>query len=234
MGKFLEKVLPTRQFNIFGWTFTLNPGPFNQKEHVLCTVMANVGLLYFYAAGIFEIQILPVFFDQPWAKNKLYQYCIGISMQCMGYGLAGLARTCIVFPDFCLYPINLATLVLNRSLHEKRSGTTFQVFGRTITRYRYLLVVCAAYFVWYIIGPGYCFQALDNFNWPTWINPKSKTLTYLFGGANGLGLNPFPTMDWNRSTIWANVESLQAIQLTDSPSLHRILRSSISSPEWPS
>jgi hypothetical protein len=42
-GKFLEKVLPTRQFTTFGYTWSLNPGKFNMKEHMMITIMANVG-----------------------------------------------------------------------------------------------------------------------------------------------------------------------------------------------
>jgi hypothetical protein len=49
------------------------------------------------------------------------------------------------------------------------------------------------------IGPGYLFSdSLSNFNWITWINPNSKVLALVTGGTNGLGLNPFPTLDWNR------------------------------------
>jgi hypothetical protein len=43
MGKFLEKVLPTRQFTTFGCTWSLNPGKFNMKEHMVITIMANAG-----------------------------------------------------------------------------------------------------------------------------------------------------------------------------------------------
>jgi hypothetical protein len=51
------------------------------------------------------------------------------------------------------------------------------------------------------IGPGYLFSdSLSNFNWITWINPNSKILTIITGGSNGLGLNPLPTLDWNRLT----------------------------------
>jgi hypothetical protein len=42
VGKFMELVLPRRVFNVFGWKFSLNPGPFNKKEHALITIMANV------------------------------------------------------------------------------------------------------------------------------------------------------------------------------------------------
>lgn len=68
----------------------------------------------------------------------------------MGYGLAGLARTCIVFPDYCIWPCNLATIVLNRSLHEKSSGISFRFLRLTFNRYRYLLALSAAYFIWHM------------------------------------------------------------------------------------
>jgi hypothetical protein len=42
-GKFLEKVLPTRQFTTLGYTWSLNPGKFNMKEHMVITIMANAG-----------------------------------------------------------------------------------------------------------------------------------------------------------------------------------------------
>jgi hypothetical protein len=42
-GKFLEKVLPTHQFTTLGYTWSLNPGKFNMKEHMVITIMANAG-----------------------------------------------------------------------------------------------------------------------------------------------------------------------------------------------
>jgi hypothetical protein len=42
VGVFMAKTLPKHKFNTFGLRWTLNPGPFNKKEHTLITVMANV------------------------------------------------------------------------------------------------------------------------------------------------------------------------------------------------
>jgi len=42
-GKLLEAILPTTQFTTFGYTWSLNPGKFNLKEHMVITIMANVG-----------------------------------------------------------------------------------------------------------------------------------------------------------------------------------------------
>lgn len=62
IGHFLAKVLPKTQFGIpgFGSTrFSLNPGPFNMKEHVLISIFANAGSAFgsgsAYAVGIVTI-----------------------------------------------------------------------------------------------------------------------------------------------------------------------------------
>lgn len=45
IGKFMAATLPTKEYNFFGrWRFTLNPGPFNMKEHVIITIFANCGV----------------------------------------------------------------------------------------------------------------------------------------------------------------------------------------------
>ncbi|OMO50826.1 Oligopeptide transporter OPT superfamily [Corchorus capsularis] len=46
IGRFMASTLPTTKFHIPGFgsrLFSLNPGPFNMKEHVLITIFANAG-----------------------------------------------------------------------------------------------------------------------------------------------------------------------------------------------
>ena len=53
IGHFMARVLPTKVF--FEGTmgaFTMNPGPFNVKEHVLITIFANSGAGTVYATHI--------------------------------------------------------------------------------------------------------------------------------------------------------------------------------------
>uniref|UniRef100_A0A151UH02 Oligopeptide transporter 6 n=1 Tax=Cajanus cajan TaxID=3821 RepID=A0A151UH02_CAJCA len=53
IGHLMAKTLPTRLFLKDTWLqFTLNPGPFNVKEHVLITIFANSGAGSVYAAHI--------------------------------------------------------------------------------------------------------------------------------------------------------------------------------------
>jgi len=59
-SKFLEAVLPSRRFTTFGYTWSLNPGRFNLKEHMVVTIMANVGLSLPIVPFVGDLVILPM------------------------------------------------------------------------------------------------------------------------------------------------------------------------------
>lgn len=99
VGKFLAWVLPTKTFRLWKWDATLNPGPFNEKEHMLLTIMANVGLFAPYTMNVIITQALPMFYDQAWAKDFGYQITTGLSIQLIGMGFAGMTRRFIVYPE---------------------------------------------------------------------------------------------------------------------------------------
>jgi hypothetical protein len=49
--------LPKKQVSIpfTKWSFSLNPGPFSMKEHVLITIFANCG-----AGGVYAVYIITI------------------------------------------------------------------------------------------------------------------------------------------------------------------------------
>lgn len=55
----MAAVLPKKKYNVMGFEFLLNPGPFNMKEHVLISIFANAGSAFgggaAYAVGIVTI-----------------------------------------------------------------------------------------------------------------------------------------------------------------------------------
>lgn len=62
VGRFMAKVLPETKFRVPGFgsrEFSLNPGPFNVKEHVLISIFANAGAAFgngsAYAISIVDI-----------------------------------------------------------------------------------------------------------------------------------------------------------------------------------
>ena len=92
---------PAREFKIFGHAFSLNPGPFNVKEHTLIVVMANVNVAGGAAYATDTITAQRGFYKQDfgWAFGLL----LCISTQMTGYGLAGLFRKVLVWPGECEY-----------------------------------------------------------------------------------------------------------------------------------
>ncbi|KAJ6496046.1 OPT oligopeptide transporter protein-domain-containing protein [Mycena sanguinolenta] len=71
----LMELLPSTEFVTFGYAWSLNPGPFNAKEHMLITIMANVGFITPYTGNMIWIQYLPLYFNQSWAIGFEYSSC---------------------------------------------------------------------------------------------------------------------------------------------------------------
>ena len=109
---------------------SLNPGPFNKKEHMLITIMANVSFGTLYTGNIIFIQFLPRYFNQSYAANFGYQILIGLGTNFCGYGLAGLARRFLVFPSYCVWPSSLSTLALNKAFHSEVDHPVPGPFGK--------------------------------------------------------------------------------------------------------
>jgi len=191
IGKFMERVLPERTFFFLGHHWTLNPGPFNMKEHVLITCMANCAYLTAYAIDIIIIQ--EVFYHQRF--GFCYGLLLVLTTQCIGYGLAGFLRRYLVWPYQMVWPSNLVSCALFQTLHsEDVSGP------RGPTRFKFFCIACAGMFVYYWL-PGYVFPVLTAIGWVCWVNPKSVMVAQLGSAASGLGIGSF-SLDWGQISSW--------------------------------
>jgi len=119
---------------------------------------------------------------------------VALSTNFIGYGLAGITRRFLVYPSQAIWPANLATIALNRAFHTKSNSV---VNGWAVSRMRWFMYCFVAMFV-YFWFPNYILQAMSYFNWITWIAPENVKLAAVAGSVTGLGLNPFPTLDWNQ------------------------------------
>lgn len=88
MGHGWAKWFPKKEFNTFGMRWSLNPGPFNIKEHTIIVVMASVSFSVAYATDIILAQL--VFYKQNFGIP--FQLFLTISTQSLGYGIAGMLR----------------------------------------------------------------------------------------------------------------------------------------------
>lgn len=188
IGRFMAKTLPSREYKVLGYGFSLNPGPFNMKEHVIITIFANCGVSIgggdAYSIG--AITVMKAYYKQN--LSFLCGLVIVLTTQILGYGWAGLLRKYLVDPVEMWWPANLAQVSLFRALHEREHKT------KGFTRMQFFLLAMGASFVYYAL-PGYLFPILTFFSWVCWAWPHSITAQQVGSGYHGLGVGAF-TLDW--------------------------------------
>ncbi|KAG6619743.1 oligopeptide transporter 1-like [Carya illinoinensis] len=188
VGKLMAAYLTDKSVRVPGtkWRFSLNPGPFNLKEHVLITIFANSGSNGVYAVGI--ITIVKAFYHRrihPLAAMLLTQ-----STQLLGYGWAGVFRKFLVDSPYMWWPYNLVQVSLFRALHE----VEIRPKGG-LTRLQFFLVVLASSFAYYIV-PNYLFPSITALSFVCWIWKDSVTAQQIGSGLRGLGVGSF-ALDWS-------------------------------------
>ncbi|XVE55645.1 hypothetical protein DITRI_Ditri03aG0175100 [Diplodiscus trichospermus] len=190
VGKFLARVLPTTKFRIPGFgnrEFTLNPGPFNVKEHVLISIFANAGAAFgggtAYAIGI--VNIIRAFYHRK--ISFLASWILVITTQVLGYGWAGIMRKFVVEPAQMWWPSSLVQVSLFRAMHEKDSSR--------MSRGKFFLIALVCSFSWYVF-PGYLFPTLSAISFVCWAFPNSVTAQQIGSGMRGIGIGSF-ALDWS-------------------------------------
>ncbi|KAJ0965302.1 hypothetical protein J5N97_026440 [Dioscorea zingiberensis] len=188
LGRLMAAWLPATVIRVpfIGWSFSLNPGPFNLKEHVLITIFANSGSNSVYAVNI--ITIVKAFYKvslHPLAAMLLTQ-----TTQMMGYGWAGVFRKFLVDSPYMWWPSNLVQVSLFRALHEVEKRPK-----GGLTRLQFFLLVFISSFSYYII-PNYFFPSITALSFICWIWTSSVTAQQLGSGIYGLGLGSF-ALDWS-------------------------------------
>ncbi|UJR10190.1 hypothetical protein I4U23_014405 [Adineta vaga] len=194
-GKCLEKILPKKNFKIFRWTFSLNPGPFTVKEHCIITTMASTGCGTAYAIDVLTIQRL--FYKR--TMHPGIGIIFVVTSQVIGYGMAGIMRKFLVWPASMIWPANLVNCALFQTLHKDKDneddGKTEDGKSRwKMSRLRFFFVAFLCQFLYYWF-PGYIFPVLSLFSWICMIKPDNVVLSQVTG-INGLGIGSIE-LDWN-------------------------------------
>ncbi|KAJ8761539.1 hypothetical protein K2173_001674 [Erythroxylum novogranatense] len=187
LGKLMAALLPTKKIHVpfTKWSFSLNPGPFTLKEHVLITIFASCGSGGVYAVNI--ITAVKAFYQRhlnPGAAMLMVQ-----TTQLLGYGWAGIFRKVLVDSPYMWWPSNLVQVSLFRTLHEeekRRKGG--------LTRLQFFSIVFISSFAYYTI-PGYLFPSLSVISVACLIWKESITAQQIGSGLNGLGIGSFG-FDW--------------------------------------
>lgn len=179
--------------------FSLNPGPWNIKEHVLVYIMANVAVGNPYAIN--AIVVSEVFYDIH--LGYWFSVVLVLATQLTGFGLAGLCRRFLVWPASMVWPQNLVACTLLNTLHAEEDGefdAGVEGEGRTvmrgITRYRFFMLVTTGSFFFFFL-PGFLFEALSVFSWVCWAAPDNVPVNQMFGVHSGMGMSVL-TFDWTQ------------------------------------
>ncbi|KAI3840430.1 hypothetical protein MKX03_029897 [Papaver bracteatum] len=187
LGHLMAKYITVRKFfKGTRYQFTLNPGPFNIKEHVLITIFANSGAGNVYAIHI--VNVVKVFYKK--SISFPIALIIVITTQVLGFGWAGMFRRFLVEPAAMWWPANLVQVSLFRALHEKDKR---KKGGMTRTQFFMIVLICS--FAYYIL-PGYLFPMLTSLSWVCWVFPKSVLAHQLGSGMSGLGIGAI-SLDWS-------------------------------------
>jgi hypothetical protein len=147
-----------------------------------------------------------------------------MSTQALGFGVAGVSRRFLIWPAAMVWPTNLINTSLMNSLHDHSGSDPTQTNGWKIGRYRFFLIVAAAYFgyAWF---PSYIAPFLSYFCFVVWAAPENIIVNQLFGGQTNIGILPI-TFDWSiiagftgsplyvpAFALWNNVMGLVLVML---------------------
>lgn len=205
LGRLMEKALPRRDFNFFGMKFSLNPGPFNVKEHLLIGISTTAGGSIAYAIDILATTAL--FYNRP--LHPVPSILLLITSQCLGYGIAGLLRSILVDPASMIWPSNLVQVALYNTLHGRGEPN-----APGMKRFRFFLIMFVAAFVYQLL-PAYFMPIITSLSIVCWIFPNNGVAQLFGSGMQGFGMGCF-SLDWNvvasfgplYSPWWAQVNYL--------------------------
>ncbi|KAF5730459.1 oligopeptide transporter 1-like [Tripterygium wilfordii] len=188
IGKLMARTLPKRDIRVpfTKWSFSLNPGPFNMKEHVLITIFAGCGANTAYAVHI--ITSVKAYYHRP--LHPVAGMLLVQTTQLLGYGWAGLFRKYLVDSPYMWWPSNMVQVSLFRTLHEKDKRPK-----GGLTRLQFFLMVFICSFAYYIV-PGYLFPSISFVSFVCLIWKDSITAQQIGSARNGMGLGSFG-LDWS-------------------------------------
>nr|WNZ75612.1 hypothetical protein [Trichoderma harzianum] len=172
----------------------INPGPWNLKEHAVCSITATSASNASASITVFTAQDL--FYNLPLSASTVVLSTISIGL--FGYGICGVLRPIAVWHVEAVYWSTLPTVKTLQGLHWQ------SLKGSKPLRFFWYSFV--GMFI-YEFFPAYIFPFLNSISIPCLAamhatGSKAAILTNLFGGATnneGLGLFSF-SFDWQYIT----------------------------------
>ncbi|KAL8279558.1 hypothetical protein RQP46_008120 [Phenoliferia psychrophenolica] len=182
-GKVLAWLLPDRAWKTPKWLrrlgvgdeLSLNPGPFNIKEHTMIVIMTNAAGSPAFALN-FSVASTHFFGV---TQGITFDFLIVFTTCMVGFGVAGLCRRFLVWPASLIWPQNLVFCTLLNTLHAEEDSE-----GTGLSRFTFFKWTAIGAFLWYFL-------------------PENPVINQLFGVSSGLGMSLL-TFDWSMISYIGN------------------------------
>ncbi|KAG0046030.1 hypothetical protein BGZ83_008757 [Gryganskiella cystojenkinii] len=193
LGRGMAQYLPRGSVSIGGFSMSLNPGPFNIKEHAMISIAVSTAAQSAYAIDI--LASMDLYLQH--RINALGALILLITTQCVGYGMAGVLRRYLVYPAEMVWWPNLVQVVFFNALHNTDEFKTKKMV-RGWSYMKFFWVICGITFVYEFL-PQFMAPILVYFDWICWIKPFNFDFWALFSSVTGGGILSM-SFDWSSIT----------------------------------
>jgi len=197
LGHFFAKVLPKTPIRVpfTKWSFSMNPGPWSIKEHVLVTLTAASGATY--NLGFTPIALAELFYGQ--RVNPAVAIFFMFAIVWIGYAFAAIARQLLLYEPNYIWPQALMQTTLFETFRKtdmssplaKRQMMVFFLSLLGMTLWQFL--------------PEYVFPFTSSLAFLCWVAPRNKIANFIGSGLGGMGLLnlslDWSNINWNGSSI---------------------------------
>ncbi|ORY68575.1 OPT oligopeptide transporter protein-domain-containing protein [Pseudomassariella vexata] len=200
VGDWWAKTLPGWHVCVPGtkWGFSLNPGPFSVKEHVLVVLTAASGATY--NLGYTPISMAELYFNETVHPALAIFFMWGIVWT--GYSFAAIARQFLIYDPQYPWFQALCQTALFETQKKQRDSPSPQ--SRKQTKVFWLVLI--AVILWQFL-PEYVFPMLGSMALLCWVAPNNPTANFIGAGFGGMGL-------LNLSFDWSTISTNYSIFLT--------------------
>lgn len=194
LGDWWAKTLPAWRIGIPGtrFGFSLNPGPFSVKEHVLIVLTAASGATY--NLGYTPISMAELYFNETVHPAVAIFFMWGIVWT--GYSFAAIARQFLIYdPQYPWFQALCQTALFETQKKQREKPTAV---SRKQTRVFWFVLL--AVILWQFL-PEYAFPMLGSLAFLCWVAPNNSTANFVGAGFGGMGF-------LNLSLDWSNIANL--------------------------
>uniref|UniRef100_A0A8H7N1Z8 Uncharacterized protein n=1 Tax=Bionectria ochroleuca TaxID=29856 RepID=A0A8H7N1Z8_BIOOC len=174
VGHFMARVLPTTTFSIFGHEVSLNPGPFNHKEHTITAIMTTLVSAFDNGSLASDIYVaFDKFLGIPISPG--FRLMFLLTTQALSFGFVGIFHRFLVRPSVCIWPGALPTCSMIYAFHDPQFQNQV-ADGWKVNRMRFFWLAVVIAGSWQVV-PSFLFTSLTTFAWITWIRQTMSRST---------------------------------------------------------